>query len=161
MTFKCHYCEKEPFELKKFLNDHLAMKHNLEFPCYKCNEAFENQKYLAEHLSCHNGFQKVFPCGHCKDVFLDESSYESHVKARHIKEGIADFKCEDCDISFKSKTLLRKHYELKHKKKFSCYKCNKCFEAEDLLKKHIEKDHLNGGKSYKCDTCSKIFFKRS
>ena len=142
MTFKCHYCEKEPFELKKFLNDHLAMKHNLEFPCYKCNEAFENQKYLAEHLSCHNGFQKVFPCGNCKEVFLDESSYEGHVKARHIKEGIADFKCEDCEISFKSKTLLRKHYELSHKKKFSCYKCNKCFVTEDLLKKHIEKDHI-------------------
>ena len=60
MGFKCNYCEKEPFELKKFLDDHLAMKHNLEFPCCQCNEAFVDQKMLAEHLSIHNGFQKVF-----------------------------------------------------------------------------------------------------
>ena len=68
---------------------------------------------------------------------------------------MADFKCEDCDRSFNSKTLLRKHYEVNHKKKFSCYKCNKCFETQVLMKKHFEKHVLKGGKTFQCETCKK------
>ena len=137
MTFKCHYCEKEPFELKKFLNDHLAKKHNLEFPCYKCNEAFENQNYLAEHLSCHNGFQKVFPCGHCKEVFLDEFSFKIHVKERHIEE-FRRFKCIYCvskTKTFADKTNLKLHIKREHDLELlcMCHKCNQGFKDQEKL----------------------------
>ena len=157
MTFKCNYCEKEPFELKKFLNDHLAMKHNLEFPCYKCNEAFEHQRLLAEHLSIHNGFQKVFPCEKCKEVFLDGMSLENHMKNRHIQvnEG---FKCKFCERSFDYKDSLKKHLDRLHNRKF-CNKCCDDFADRESLTKHLSTFCNKGkreGKVYPCTKCDKI-----
>ena len=136
MGFKCNYCEKEPFELKKFLNDHLAMKHNLEFPCCQCNEAFVDQKMLAEHLSIHNGFQKVFPCEKCKEVCLDGRSYEDHMKNHHL-ETAPRFKCHICDKGFDYKNTLKVHLIKLHDRRFLCNKCDNSFADQESLAKHI------------------------
>ena len=107
MGYKCHYCEKDPFDSKKILTDHLALKHNRKFPCFLCNKGFEDKQFLMQHVSlCHNGSQKVFLCEKCKEVFLDALNHENHMKCCHSKKS---YKCKYCVLdekTFQIKTLF-------------------------------------------------------
>lgn len=67
------------------------------------------------------------------------------------------FHCEECDISFATKSSLVRHKKGIHEKNnhlnHKCFKCGKCFQVQYKLRKH----EITCGKSYTCDNCKKVF----
>ena len=89
MIFKCNYCEKEPFNSKKVLKNHLIKKHGRKILCFKCTESFLDQESLAKHVStfCNKKrkTRKVFPCSKCDVVLMTDESYQNHLTKIHEK----------------------------------------------------------------------------
>ena len=138
MGYKCHYCEKDPFESKNILTDHLALKHNRKFPCFLCNKGFEDKQFLMQHVSlCHNGSQKVFLCAKCKEVFLDALNHENHMKCCPPEKS---YKCKYCvsdEKTFQIKTLFKYHLKKEHGRDFLCRKCDESFVDQKSLGEHL------------------------
>ena len=166
MSFKCNYCEKEPFEYKNFLKDHLALKHSLKFPCFQCNEGFKERKALVQHLSaCHNIVQEMFPCEKCEKIFFDAVSHEKHMKYHNIEKR---YKCKYCVLdekTFDYKSLLKNHLEKFHGRNFLCHKCEESFMDQKSLCEHLstfcnnqsrDGDIRKNREVFPCTKCNKV-----
>ena len=85
----------------------------LKFICANCDERFESQSELNQHLahshphpSINRSMPKRFDCGVCGMYFYDVSS-----KNRHEKEhaGLKPFRCYICSFEFTRASNLRAH----------------------------------------------------
>ena len=81
---------------------------------------------------------------------------------RHIKEihpSTKDYKCNECESTFKNKTSLRQHVNTVHGKNEKNFKCNHCayeFHRRPELEKHLNAKHFAIAR-YKCDFCERAF----
>ena len=67
------------------------------------------------------------------------------------------YKCEDCDITYKTKKSLREHIKIKHSaiESLECSKCNKHFLNKLSLNKHLYRVHPS--KLHSCTFCGSSF----
>nr|XP_021199290.2 zinc finger protein 90-like [Helicoverpa armigera] len=63
-------------------------------------------------------------------------------------------KCSKCDMKFKSKVLLEKHYKITHKNTSSARICDIC--GKELKNNSTLKVHLGGHKGKQCPHCFKV-----
>jgi hypothetical protein len=64
-------------------------------------------------------------------------------------------RCGDCNESFESKSLLKKHKKANHKTSVSCPNCEEKFEESWTLEVHL-KSHVDTVK-HECELCGKCF----
>jgi uncharacterized C2H2 Zn-finger protein len=81
---------------------------------------------------------------------------KEHIERVHEQK--KNFKCNICDVSFKSRQGLTRHILAVHegKKLFECNYCEKKFASDQCLKRHISRVH-EGNANFECSTCKKVF----
>ena len=100
--------------------------------------------------------------------------YTAHIARVH--EG-TEYKCEQCDKSYKDKQYLRKHVKRVHEEGIkikvkneikveiiNCEFCEKAFNTKVKLRRHIKKVHEiknHDGHKQKCDYCDLKFIEES
>ena len=187
----CKICEG-PFKDQKEYDVHSLRHVKLEdgetikiFKCEKCDEVFESQQQLNDHLWRHLG---IFSCRDCDESFTSLTDLEEHVKTCHLGVETKKF---DCDIipegsssnmnlvgpstassltqtthnvfeckRFQKQSHLRDHELLQQvPDAFKCQECSKTFSRRRYFKTHQEL-HKNPD-LYKCNHCPKTFTRPS
>lgn len=80
-------------------------------------------------------------------------------KAKEIKKDLNNT-CDDCDTSFLSSSLLKKHQDSScgKSKNFQCEFCDSYFMSKYSLAVHRKNKHIEAGvKQFKCNYCDKKF----
>ena len=78
-------------------------------------------------------------CNQCKDTFLDEQSFETHIKSNHNLE---PFRCESCSLVLANFTLLQEHMQHVHTSlQKSCRYCAYKATSEESLETHLIEVH--------------------
>lgn len=148
---QCNNCDKS-FKYKK---DY--MKHRIEhgdekpFKCDLCPKTYLKNRTLKDHRETH---LYRYKCKICDKVFALESSLIPH---QLIHKGIADFRCEACDLCFPTKQRLKIHSASHTAKKYYCEVCNKYFRSKSYLKRHHGKTHVKLKEEFSCNECGKFF----
>ena len=102
---------------------------------------------------------------------MSESALNYHVDIVHASGG-KEFKCKDCEKSFKHKMLLERHKKLHKKNSYHCQHCEKTFALKYYLTQHNKKAHhlVNhdvdmvkylkeaDSETFKCKICNEIFW---
>ena len=181
--FKCEQCSKA-YPLKSHLSNHIFMAHTRKKnkQCSFCGKYFYD---LHVHLTKHFGNfymknEKLYQCEKCDTVYIELDDFMKHAtesgcfrkpkkpkkdknSEKHdqsIKRSYksSNYKCEQCNGSFRDKTGLNHHTKMVHEKikNAKCDICNKSFFTKFDLKVHITKVH-NKSKMYKCNICDQSF----
>lgn len=126
--------------------------------CDLCNEIFELKIQLLQHKKqVHSQYKINFSCNMCKSIFKSKRALKTHYNLKH-----SDYYCYDCDLSFRTDSLLQRHIEVshatlvnndlssgqmdkleEHKLTLSCIKCNLTFNNEIQMDDHIQSLHIN------------------
>ena len=107
----------------------MADKNGNNFICKLCNEEYEVQYYLKEHVKNVHGRPKKF----------------KNKKLEAIENGRV--KCLDCDKTYSSIETARSHYKFLHMTDkndvpFFCNVCKKGFAIKDYLNRHMKNVHF-------------------
>ena len=106
----CPYCG---IVLKAHYKKHILNHENPDvFPykCERCSKAYKNKKALVDHVNRdHLGIR--YPCEICGDVLTTKDILRLHKMSKHNDQ--ANYKCDQCDKSFKTSKFLHKH-RLRH-----------------------------------------------
>lgn len=141
-TFKCEFCEKE-FKTNESLVAH-RFQHTKSHPdieCEQCDKKFYDKRSLKTHIHfSHKIYEPV--CEVCGKSFSSITGLKEHwAKFHDDKE--PDILCEHCSEKFKTRKLLNKHVNMKHREMKSCEYCEKKFSETFLLNRHVKSSHLN------------------
>ncbi|XP_039449954.1 zinc finger protein 883-like isoform X1 [Culex pipiens pallens] len=176
--FKCSACEKT-FEQRRAALRHL-MRHGYvkrdRVQCKLCPmlQTFVNKTYLEKHRVEHES---------SKDVSASGSSSEKESDSDDLsQDGASEFKCTDCNKTFREKRLLNRHirrHEAIKESKFPCKLCDvRCGSKRELItheEMHARKQQTtivstekvppiilerNNHTVYKCPDCALIFTKQ-
>ncbi|XP_034484833.1 zinc finger protein 708 [Drosophila innubila] len=102
--------------------------------------------------------RNFFICEECGGYFKNENEYKDHLEG-HMdrKESIQFYPCNECSLSFNTKSLLNLHRRNEHNGN-RLFKCNTCGETflEHTAKQRHEIAHVNE-RPYPCLECDKIF----
>jgi hypothetical protein len=167
--------------------EELIKKNNIKFyPCEKCNKmTFSTPAKLRRHQYSLTPCTEVFRCEPCNLDFRIEVDLNAHknrigcLSNRNIEEtkdeevntqdsgdppkvniinGMEFYKCNLCDLLFKSKQNLNSHLNRKIKcnELHVCKLCNKKFHSIENLRKHEKKSTDCDKNIFKCKNCNKI-----
>lgn len=158
-TYWCTICYKN-FARKENWLVHLQVKHGSDSRCESCTicgKIFSCRKYLRDHMSRnHPKPESLFVC-HCGRSFAYESYYKEHILTH---SDVKNFKCPECDKSFKTKSNLNGHIKSVHcdYRPFQCNVCLKAFKMKYDLTKHSIV-HSNA-EPFVCKVCNKLFSRK-
>jgi hypothetical protein len=128
--FPCNKCSYAAAE-KKSLNYHIKTVHekNFEHCCTLCDYKCGRRGDLSRHIKVVHQLIKDFNCRKCEYGASDKRCLQRHIRNVHNKiiavepganveepEGISEFVCLLCQVSFHSKPLLLEHMRLSHSK---------------------------------------------
>ncbi len=158
-------CEKCSFEttnvraLDSHSKSHNA-KENIEFVCDQCNDVFDSEELLAQHIiecnSIVNGDE--WQCKHCDFVTSDAVKQQQHLMT-HSRV----YKCELCEFTTSSYVTIRNHcMEHEPEKSLKCALCDFIASSTRSLKSHMKR-HVNDQRfvqqpleQYKCNLCGYV-----
>ena len=139
--FKCPNCPKS-FVLKREITTHIKQVHVIgEYKCDICEKVFTNKHYLYKHKFTHRPMET---CPHCHKEYQRLSS---HIERKHSST-TSDrkvHKCNECDMKYSSRQVLKRHVQVTHltaKGSFKCDLCDKIFVKEYLRAHHIKNIHI-------------------
>ena len=124
----------------------------LLFKCPLCSFTTKFKANVERHkLARHSN--KAF-CSECQKLFNTREDLLRHRKTHH---GSRDYLCDICSKTFKSRGLLRNHYNNVHEtnKKFKCEICNKSFNAKAHFLGHLNTH--SDTKPHECEHCKRGF----
>ena len=122
--------------------------------CLQCERVFFTMIEYEAHMATgrHRNVSGRYPCRHCGQEFEDEGGLVSHEAKIHPASGRGDGEkstatldqsCKLCKKSFRTRFMLNRHMETKHKGDgrsrgvlFSCRFCHKEFKDATLFKNH-------------------------
>ena len=157
MEFPCKLCEKT-FYAPSALQSHVENMHQLKRrPCSICNKEILG-KFYKKHLERHQQNQniKTVKCTECDKMYHSEEKMKKHRKDCHSTD-LKIRKCTECDYSTTRRTSIYRHI-LSHTKERN-YKCDECdlsFKCQYSVRSHKKKVHV-GIRNYKCEYCPKAF----
>ncbi|XP_055638184.1 zinc finger protein Xfin-like [Toxorhynchites rutilus septentrionalis] len=134
----------------------LQKSNSLRHICVLCNQQFSTIWDLYQHKrEEHN----VFRCGLCKEEFLAEDDYNSHIRTEHGRRD-RQLMCLTCGQLFRLASQLKDHIESRcgTDQKNECPVCHSHFLTQESLNAHIIQ-HL-GEKSHSCSNCGASFSTR-
>jgi uncharacterized Zn-finger protein len=109
-NFICHLCSKG-FKRKHGLKKHIESTHatSADFPCPEpgCDIKCRSKSLLSAHIKVHA--PKTFACPHCPKMFARIQGFKHHVYYSHTHADERPFKCDECDLSCKRKSDLKRH----------------------------------------------------
>ncbi|XP_026475656.1 zinc finger protein 836-like [Ctenocephalides felis] len=142
--------EKENQKPKPKQNENYEANYKSSYRCKKCELDFSNKDKYSEHVKQHN----CILCHICGYLSRNISSFQFHVLGH---SNIRPFKCNACEKSYKTKTMLNKH-KLSHQneKKYKCKYCGENFTNTNRRYYHIKMIHDNNY-PHACEICPKTF----
>uniref|UniRef100_A0A182NVV4 Protein krueppel n=1 Tax=Anopheles dirus TaxID=7168 RepID=A0A182NVV4_9DIPT len=152
-TYRCDICGGS-FGSPTHLRMHKDLRHAPEpqpddetYPCDLCSRTFCNKTQRSFHRKNH----KMKQCPICgKEV--RSSQYNTHISVHQGR-----YRCETCDQTFASQTVLTRHRISKHstvvpQPELPCDQCEQSFPNEAKLAIHQKRVHLRK----KCPICEKV-----
>ncbi|KAJ8708160.1 hypothetical protein PYW08_010526 [Mythimna loreyi] len=115
--------------------------------CAVCQESFDNQDDLVQHLKSHGPDVTIYPCMICDTEYQTLKQFQAHSKIH--KGPFAT--CHVCGKEMRE-ILLKKHLTIHSNPIKTCETCGKSFRNKYLLKIH-QKIHLE---SVPCPKCEKM-----
>ena len=153
---KCDLC---PYEGKNLYN-HKTVHSGNKIQCPSCSLEFKTKKGLTVHVKFqHTNSFTIHKCDFCEKTSKDKKSIRIHMDKDHL--GIRHI-CTECNETFKTKLILKKHKNRFHninRKTYSCEFCSYSTFAQESMRTHKLFIHL--GKKYPCDLCSYNATKKS
>jgi len=127
------------------------------FPCDQCPSAFFLKINLNHHKKRHSdSYSKPFACNKCERTCKSPAELKEH-QACHGNE--RNYKCKECDKTFKFGSTLHKHFKVQHSLDLphQCDICDKRFPIAALLRVH-KLSHLDESEwPFACDKCGRRF----
>lgn len=191
MVLRCSLCERV-CSARGSLQKHFEKSHpNLElmpeYKCKQCEQCFQNPHNCFEHSKlAHKQDIKLSRdekprykgvnarCNVCKRIFRKKIDLKKHFLKNH--QGLElkpDYKCNDCNLFFKTLNISRLHSKVVHEGKnapvslpsldsYKMYRCNICermYRTLDTLNDHFEEFHpgLEIKTELKCRWCEDVF----
>eukprot|EP01084_Bolivina_argentea_P118128 209655_1 len=114
-----------------------------------------NDCHITNNENTNNSNHQLYECSHCKERLESMRFFVNHNLIEHNDE--KPWKCNKCNVSYKSSTGLTGHNNRVHSVKFKCKYCHKTFGHDSILKQH-ERMHTNE-KPFHChyNNCDKTF----
>ncbi|XP_028169331.1 gastrula zinc finger protein XlCGF8.2DB-like [Ostrinia furnacalis] len=113
-------------------------KHTNERPyqCDICDRKFKQTSDLKYHMITHDT-EKKFECEECGKKYFHAQGLRYHMKS-HTKEDLFD--CPQCDVKCPSRQALRTHLVYKHmdSKDFKCDYCNLSYKTITAIRRHYK-----------------------
>ena len=149
-----------------------------------CSSTSNTKSHIRQHLRSHTQ-EKIIACPNCGAMFSHKNKFSDHLLRQLEDNGPVDqsiiveinqeqeitltihscettiqpFRCEQCDKSFHSQSLLREH----NRRHFHFYKCDICGQptsSPSALKHHKTYRHSND-RPFACQFCEAKFKTRS
>ncbi|KAJ0171028.1 hypothetical protein K1T71_013227 [Dendrolimus kikuchii] len=163
--FGCCYCSKG-FRRVSFLKVHEETCPNKKkIACDVCQKEFKNKIQLALHKRIHKNNRKKVPltCKICSRNYQCRASLTRHLLSHDL-----NVTCEECNIVFPNRLILRHHnYEAhnpqnahKYGEK-ACPHCPRVCVSSAMLKRHISRMHNDRSRKYECDYCNRLYLTKS
>lgn len=162
--YHCHHCTFKTSKVKGMAK-HMRFHGNegKEFQCEICLMTFPECIQAIEHKNFHSG-ELPYCCEGCDKHFMFSWLLFTHRRLFHpnMKDDPSMLVCDICNMSFGTRSGLRKHHFRKHNKcpmePPLCEICGKCLANNETLKFH-KRTHT-GEKPHTCTTCGKCFRKK-
>ena len=178
IKYPCDQCSLE-FTYRAHLKQHIRSTHEgVRYSCKQCDYVSLWPQALKEHVDAvHEGNR--YPCDKCRFRGKSRASLERHRLSKHviiteeeflapetsgrevdhisIKQDVKESKhsCDQCKLTFKNPSSLKKHKESKHDKiRYPCDLCDYAATQRSSLKEHKEYKHQVA--SYPCNQCEYI-----
>ena len=136
--------------------------------CQFCNKTFKTSQACAKHMKKGKCVSSVF-CFLCGKPFESEEQLEIHLVTHEEKSRIGNFKCNDCNRTYRTRAGYVKHFKMGTCLKrdefengevgdYACNICSAQFSTEAYLKLHKYKVHENPSDTHTCPDCGKKFY---
>lgn len=146
---------KSSLQLHMRIHSKVTEKRN-PYECQICNKRLSCKSGHMLHMRLHAG-EKPNKCSYegCSAEYADKGQLSRHITKDHLN--IKEFVCpiEDCGRDFYFAPSLRRHM-VSHSetRDFKCLECNKTFKMQKNLDLHVKFVHRNE-RNYKCNVCGK------
>lgn len=151
------------------------------YPCNLCEQRFKSIPDLTRHKGqAHSTLSKKekpqeettvggeHVCHMCGHSYAKRNLLMLHLY-QHSMENV-EFRCNDCEKTFKSKESLNAHWRAKHEgQEHVCTHCGEAFSWKKSLQRHMQTNHKEPETGdtgyveqkqkpkYKCEHCGKVF----
>ncbi|XP_065345478.1 zinc finger protein draculin-like [Cloeon dipterum] len=167
----CYRC-KLRFKCSGLYQSHREKCKQTLLTCKVCGKSFPVDSRLKNHVKNVHTKTMIFRCEHCDHSTHDKIHMQGHMQRKHLPKTI---KCELCDKSFATESLVNIHksaahsfihcaecaqeilrvHKSTHMSVKSCRRCKCKFKCQGLLEIHSNKSCQNN--NYCCDICQKYF----
>jgi len=159
----CGYSCSQKSNLKK----HHDLKHSTDdsqgdkvFSCDICSLSYNTKSNLNRHMMrVHEDVQRPIICEKCGKKFKEKSGLTQHM----YSHGPAEYKCTQCDATFRSPLYLERHISRKHPvggvQPFTCRLCKKGFPVNHQLQIHIQAVHQK--LKHSCPNCNQLMGRKN
>lgn len=137
---------------------------NLTFICHVCQEQFTTAGRLQSHCKSIHNCSAQIKCS-CGKILRSRHAVYLHNIKHFGNPEVYKYRCDECDRSYKVKSMYDTHMETKHGANavnYTCKTCSKHFRALSLLKKHEEThlpDHVR--RTHTCRFCKKKYLDKN
>ncbi|XP_037823194.1 zinc finger protein 836-like [Lucilia sericata] len=129
-----------------------------EISCAICQNTFERQQDLVNHVRSLHPNSKAYKCRVCGNLFSHIQSLSRHMN--NHKEAVVFNECEYCTKTFIRVDDLKRHLRVHTgERPYACSFCEKSFQQSTDLKLHEEKHYLT--KTFECTECKAIYTSRN
>ncbi|ODM90205.1 putative zinc finger protein [Orchesella cincta] len=144
------------------MNTHLVELHagSKFYSCDHCSLQFASFPNLVTHFELHNRAELKY-CLECdegkRQKFVSRQQLLRHLHEDHGHNEIA-LVCnvDNCSAVCYSTTMLARHKNIKHDRKYVCEVCNKACDTKSSLETHYAIHHAND-KPFRCEHCQEKF----
>ncbi|XP_064095194.1 gastrula zinc finger protein XlCGF26.1-like [Macrobrachium nipponense] len=159
-THECDICGRR-FLVRGRVETHKRTVHGIgtadQQLCSYCGRTFSSRYNMDYHLAKEHGIgcaKMPVTCNLCGKKFSEKSSYQSHVKTKHLDHR---FECEHCGKKYATRGMRNHHINEMHNSSY-CYECTLCGEQFKLIfryRYHMRKMHSSV--HHACKDCGKTF----